>query len=110
VRADKNRVGNNAVTFAIFLVALFTFAAFSARAAATPTAAEDGTILQAFPGASGPGYKPTPDTTGAVGPRHVVDFADSSFTVHDKATGKVLVQLGMANGAPRGPAFASVRR
>ena len=61
-----------------------------------PALAGDGTILQSFPGASGPGYKPCPDTTGAVGPHHVVDFADSSFIVHDKTTGKVLVQMTMS--------------
>jgi hypothetical protein len=41
--------------------------------------AANGTILQSFPGASGPGCKPAADTTGAVGSNHVVDFADSSF-------------------------------
>ena len=60
-------------------------------------AATNGTILQAFPGASGPGYKPVPDTTGAVGPNHVVDFAVSAFTVHDKATGRVVMQMTMSN-------------
>jgi len=59
--------------------------------------AANGTILQSFPGASGPGYKPAADTTGAVGPNHVVDFADSSFIVHDKATGKVVMQMSMSN-------------
>lgn len=60
-----------------------------------PASARDVRILQAFPGASGPGYKPCPDTTGAVGPNHVVDFADSFFIVHDKASGKVLVHKTM---------------
>ena len=30
---------------------------------------------------------------GAVGPSHVVDFTEGGFTVHDKATGKVLRHL-----------------
>jgi hypothetical protein len=55
------------------------------------------TILQSFSGGSGPGYKPVPDTTGAVGPNHVVDFEDSWFMVHDKATGQVIVQMTMSN-------------
>jgi hypothetical protein len=62
-----------------------------------PALADGATILQSFPGPSGPGYKPCPDTTGAVGPHHVVDFPDSSFVVHAKATGKVLVQMTMTD-------------
>jgi len=80
------------IKFAVLLlVALFT------NATAIPSLAENGTILQTFPGASGPGYKPCPDTTGAVGPNHVVSFADSSFIVHDKTTGKVLAQMTMVD-------------
>src|SRR5215471_16548260 len=75
----------------VFLPLSMVFASWSAITAW----AGNGTILQSFPGASGPGYKPCPDTTGAVGPRHVVDFADSSFIVHDKATGKILAQMTM---------------
>src|SRR6516164_5652878 len=59
--------------------------------------AGNGRILQNFPGASGPGYKPCPDTTGAVGPKHVVDFEDGWFMVHDKATGGVVIQMTMSN-------------
>jgi hypothetical protein len=59
--------------------------------------AANGTILQSFPGGSGPGYKPVPDTTGAVGPNHVVDFEDGWFMVHDKATGQVVTQMTMSN-------------
>ena len=57
----------------------------------------NGTILQSFEGGSGPGYKSSPDTTGGVGPNHVVDFEDSWFMVHDKTTGKVIMQLTMSN-------------
>jgi len=83
------------MTFALFQLAFLMFAAITLGANASPDRARDGTILQSFPGASGPGFKPVPDTTGAVGPHHVVDFADSSFTVHDKATGKILAQITM---------------
>jgi len=62
----------------------------------TAARAGDAAVLQSFPGAAGPGYKPCPDTTGAVGPHHVVDFADSFFIVHEKATGKVLMQKTMS--------------
>ena len=68
-------------------------ACVGATGATAPAGKE--TIVQSFPGASGPGYKPSPDTTGAVGPKHIVDFADSSFVVHDKETGKVLLQMTM---------------
>lgn len=62
----------------------------------TPQAPDgNGTVVNSFPGASGPGYKACPDTTGAVGPGHVVDFEDASFVVHDKATGKILLQRSM---------------
>src|SRR5262249_50558164 len=71
----------------IFYAKLYVMGAFAAN----------GTILQSFSGASGPGYKPAADTTGAVGPNHVVDFADSSFMVHDKAAGKVVMQMTMSN-------------
>src|SRR6516162_2812716 len=55
------------------------------------------TILASFEGGSGPGYKPCPDTTGAVGLNHIVDFADSSFIVHDKVTGQIVMQMTMSN-------------
>src|SRR5689334_21473089 len=38
------------------------------------------TVLQSFPGASGPGYKPVPDTTGTVEPNHVPEGIMSSTT------------------------------
>jgi hypothetical protein len=47
-------------------------------------AATNGTVLLSFQGGSGPGYKPCPDTTGAVGPNHVADFEDSWFMVYEK--------------------------
>lgn len=54
-------------------------------------------ILRSFPGASGPGYKPCPDTSGAAGPKHLVDFEDGVFMVHEKATGQVVMQMSMSN-------------
>lgn len=70
---------------------------FFANTCLAATLSANGTILISFPGASGPGYKPVPDTTGAVGPNHVVDFADSSFMAHDKTTGRVVQQMTMSN-------------
>jgi hypothetical protein len=57
----------------------------------------NGTILSSFEGGSGPGYKASPDTTGAVGSNHVVDFADSWFIVHDKVAGRIVLQMTMSN-------------
>src|ERR1043166_6331185 len=62
-----------------------------------PALGGNGTILQSFPGGSGPGYKASPDTTGAVGPNQVVDFEDSWFMVHDKVTGRIVMQMTMSN-------------
>ena len=76
-------------------VIAFAFAGFLGLS--TASAATNGTVLQSFPGGSGPGCKPCPDTTGAVGPNHVVDFEDGWFMVHDKATGKVVRQMTMSN-------------
>ena len=50
------------------------------------------TVLTTYPADRGPGYKTIPDTQGAVGPKHVVDFNGLNFVVHDKETGKVLLQ------------------
>jgi hypothetical protein len=50
------------------------------------------TVVQSFPADNGPGYKIIPDTQGAVGPNHVVDFDGLNFVVHDKQTGTVLVK------------------
>jgi len=66
-------------------------------AIALPAMAGNGRILQTFQGASGTGYKACPDTTDAVGPKHVVDFEDGWFVVHDKANGGVLMQMTMSN-------------
>src|SRR5215831_5083023 len=87
-----NSLASNSVTIA---AAFLVFATISTVSAEVPDETKIVSILQSFPGASGPGYKPVPDTTGAVGPNHVVDFAVSSFTVHDKSTGKVLAQMLM---------------
>jgi hypothetical protein len=59
--------------------------------------AEDGvTILNTFPGDSGPGPKDNPDNTGGVGPDHVVDFTDMNVVIHDKKTGRVIKQVTQA--------------
>jgi hypothetical protein len=50
------------------------------------------TILNVFPGDVGPGPKDAPDNTGAVGPKHVVDFTDAHVVIHDKRTGAVVQQ------------------
>src|SRR5450631_1607330 len=51
------------------------------------------TVIQSFDGMNGPAYSDHPDLGGAVGPNHVVDFVGSSFTVHDKKTGAVVMQI-----------------
>src|SRR5262245_58143605 len=50
------------------------------------------TILNAFPGDKGPGTKALPDNVGGVSEEHVVDFTSANFVVHDKKTGKVLLE------------------
>jgi hypothetical protein len=57
------------------------------------TAGSGITILSTFPGDRGPGPKDAPDTTGAVGPDHVVDFTNANVVVHDKKTGKVVKRM-----------------
>src|SRR5262245_50747605 len=47
-------------------------------------------VITHFEGNKGPGFKPAANVMGGVGPKHVVDFTIGGFTVHDKATGKVL--------------------
>lgn len=49
------------------LMKLLMLGAFCAKTCLAAALAANGTILLSFPGASGPGYKPVPDTTGAVG-------------------------------------------
>jgi hypothetical protein len=55
-----------------------------------PAFAADVTVVTAYPGNKGPGWKQTIDVAGAVGPRHVVDFDEGGFVVHDKTTGREL--------------------
>jgi hypothetical protein len=50
------------------------------------------TILNAFPGDKGPGTKALPDNVGGVSENHVADFTSANFVVHDKKTGKVLLE------------------
>src|SRR5580700_2388886 len=50
------------------------------------------TVLNAFPGDKGPGTKALPDNVGGVSENHVVDFTSANFVVHDKKTGKVLLE------------------
>src|SRR5262249_27568109 len=52
--------------------------------------AADVEIVAAFEGNRGPGFKAAANVHGAVGPNHIVDFTVAGFTVHDKATGKLL--------------------
>jgi hypothetical protein len=76
------------ITSACCLVAVSTLPGDEAR----PT--EPGlTVVTTFPGDSGPGPKDNPDNSGAVGPKHVVDFTNMNVVIHDKATGKVVKQM-----------------
>jgi hypothetical protein len=50
-------------------------------------------IVSNIEGNRGPGWKSAANVMGGVGPKHVVDFTIGGFTVHDKATGKVLRHL-----------------
>jgi hypothetical protein len=56
----------------------------------TPAFAGDVTVVTAYPANKGPGWKQTIDVAGAVGPKHVVDFDEGGFVVHDKRTGRGL--------------------
>lgn len=71
----------------IFVLSLL----FVAGQVATSLAA-DVTVVSSFPADNGPGYKVVPDTQGAVGPNHVVDFDGLNFVIHDKKTGTVLLK------------------
>src|ERR1700733_10550842 len=75
----------------------FLLFVLAAAAIGFPAWAGNGTILETFEGGSGPGYKPCPDTTGAVGPNQVDDFEDGWFMAHEKSTGRVLQQMTMSN-------------
>lgn len=59
-------------------------------AQAVPVVGADVTVVTAYPANKGPGWKQTIDVAGAVGPKHVVDFDEGGFVVHDKLTGKEL--------------------
>jgi hypothetical protein len=60
----------------------------------TSTAPAQGVVvLRSFPGDSGPGPKDNPDSTGGVGPSHVVDCTDVNIVIHDKKTGEVLRRM-----------------
>jgi hypothetical protein len=58
-----------------------------------PARAADVEVVSTFEGNKGPGWKAGANVQGAVGPKHVVDFSEGGFTVHDKATGRVLRHL-----------------
>ena len=58
-----------------------------------PVRGDDVAIVQTFPGNMGPGWKPSIDVAGAVGPQHVVDFDVANFVVHNKQSGEVLRRL-----------------
>src|SRR5262245_9672448 len=47
-------------------------------------------VVSFIEGDRGPGFKAAANVMGAVGPRHVVDFTITGFTVRDKPTGKAL--------------------
>lgn len=69
--------------------------ALLALVCATPSAAfgqKNLAILNTFPGDRGPGTKALPDNVGGVSENHVVDFTSANFVVHDKKTGKVLLE------------------
>ena len=61
---------------------------------------ENLTILNAFRGDKGPGTKALPDNVGGVGENHVVDFTSANFVVHDKKTGKVLLEKSQTAQPP----------
>jgi hypothetical protein len=50
------------------------------------------TVLNGFPGDKGPGTKVLPDNVGGVSETYVVDFTSANIVVHDKLTGKVLLE------------------
>jgi hypothetical protein len=59
-----------------------------------PTTTDAGvTILTTFPGDTGPNWKDKPDTCGAAGPDHVVDFTTAAVVIHDKKSGKVIQEM-----------------
>lgn len=75
------------------IAAVFAMAGLAMMAYAATLRAQDVTIVSTFEGDKGPSWKQTADISGAVGPKHVVDFDGGGFVVHDKATGKVLYRM-----------------
>src|SRR5262245_14435523 len=59
----------------------------------SPARGGDVAIISTFLRNKGLGWKSAANVMGGVGPKHVVDFTVGGFTVHDKATGKVLRHL-----------------
>src|SRR5262249_1275313 len=51
---------------------------------------DDVEVIATIEGNKGPGFRPAANVMGGVGPKHVVDFTISGFTVHDKGNGAVL--------------------
>jgi hypothetical protein len=60
---------------------------------AVPALSAEVTVVAAYPGNKGPGWKSSIDVAGAVGPEHVVDFDEGGFVVHDKLSGKQLLRF-----------------
>ena len=60
---------------------------------AVPAFEAEVTVVTAYSGNKGPGWKSSIDVAGAVGPRHVVDFDEGGFVVHEKATGKEFLRF-----------------
>jgi hypothetical protein len=81
-------------------------------AAASPSPQDSVAVVTTFAGDSAIGPKAVPDNVGAVGPGHVVDFTVANVVVHDKTSGKVLLEktqeqfwreLGFPNIWPNDP-------
>ena len=58
--------------------------------------AEHISVITAFPGNQGPGWKSSIDAAGAVGPKHAVAFDVVGFVARDKANGKELQRFSSA--------------
>ena|GEM_PF-1467871 len=85
-----------AYTVAAFDAAGNTSAQSAPLSVTTSAATSIINLVKSFDGvnaSNGPVYKDHPDLGGAVGPNHVVDFDGATFTVRDKSTGNVLMQL-----------------
>lgn len=75
----------------VLVLGFLALAALSAGAWAA-----DVEVVTTMEGNKGPGWKAGANVHGAVGPKHVVDFTEGGFTVHEKATGKVVLHLTQA--------------